>query len=66
MLARGDVAVVVERAVTGRPYLIEFPSYEVAQDCFNSPGFQNAIAPRAGVAQFQIVIVQGFMPPVLD
>jgi len=66
VLARGDVAVVVEGAVTGRPYLIEFPSYEIAQDCFNSPGYQEAIALRAGVAQFQIVIIQGFMPPVLD
>jgi uncharacterized protein (DUF1330 family) len=66
VLARGDVAVVVEGAVTGRPYLIEFPSYKVAQDCFNSPGYQEAIVLRAGVAKFQIVIVQGFMPPVLD
>jgi uncharacterized protein (DUF1330 family) len=66
VLARGDVAVVVEGAVTGRPYLIEFPSYEVAKDCFNSPGYQQAIALRAGAAKFQIVIVQGFMPPVLD
>jgi uncharacterized protein (DUF1330 family) len=66
VLARGDVAVVVEGAVTGRPYLIEFPSYEVAQDCFNSLGYQEAIALRTGVAKFQIVIVQGFMPPVLD
>ncbi len=66
VLARGDVAVVVEGAVSGRPYLIEFPSYKVAQDCFNSPGYQEAIALRAGVAKFQIVIVQGFMPPVLD
>jgi len=66
VLARGDVAVVVEGTVTGRPYLIEFPSYEVAQDCFNSLGYQEAIALRTGVAKFQIVIVQGFMPPVLD
>ena len=66
VIARGDVALVVEGAVTGRPYLIEFPSYEVAQDCFNSPGYQEAIALRAGVAKFRIVIVQGFMPPVID
>ena len=57
---------VIEGAVTGRPYLIEYPSYDVAQDCFNSLGYQEAIALRAGVAKFQIVIVQGFMPPVID
>ena len=63
VLARGDVATVVEGAVPGRPYLIEFPSYAAAQACFNSAGYQEAIALRAGVAQFQIVIVEGFAPP---
>jgi uncharacterized protein (DUF1330 family) len=63
VLARGDVATVVEGAAPGRPYLIEFPSYAAAQACFNSAGYQEAIALRAGVAQFQIVIVEGFVPP---
>jgi len=55
VLARGDVAVVVEGAVPGRPYLIEA--------CFHSPGYQEAVSLRSGVADFQIVIVEGFMPP---
>ena len=63
VLARGDVAVVVEGTVPGRPYLIEFPSYQAAQTCFDSPGYQEAISLRAGVAQFDIVIVEGFTPP---
>jgi uncharacterized protein (DUF1330 family) len=63
VLARGDVAVIVEGSVLGRPYLIEFPSYAAAQACFHSAGYQEAIALRAGVAQFQIVIVEGFAPP---
>lgn len=63
VLARGDVAVVVEGAVPGRPYLIEFPSYAAAQACFHSPGYQEAVSLRSGVADFQIVIVEGFMPP---
>jgi uncharacterized protein (DUF1330 family) len=63
VLARGDVAVVVEGSVPGRPYLIEFPSYAAAQACFHSADYQQAIALRAGVAQFQIVIVEGFTPP---
>ena len=62
VLARGDVATLVEGTVPGRPYLIEFPSYAAAQACFNSAGYQEAIALRAGVAQFQIVIVEGFVP----
>jgi uncharacterized protein (DUF1330 family) len=63
VLARGEVAVVVEGAVPGRPYLIEFPSYAAAQACFHAPGYQAAIRLRAGVADFQIVIVEGFTPP---
>lgn len=63
VLARGDVAVVVEGLVPGRPYVIEFPSYAAAQACLRSPGYQEAIQLRAGVAQFQIVIVEGFTPP---
>ena len=63
VLARGDVAVVVEGTVPGRPYLIEFPSYAAAQACFRSTDYQQAIALRAGVAQFQIVIVEGFATP---
>ncbi len=62
VLARGDVAVVVEGSVPGRPYFIEFPSYAAAQACFHSEDYQQAIALRAGVAQFQIVIVEGFAP----
>lgn len=63
VLARGEVAVVVEGAVPGRPYLIEFPSYAAAQACFHSHGYQEAITLRSGVADFQIVIVEGFTPP---
>lgn len=63
VLARGDVAVLVEGSVPGRPYLIEFPSYAAAQACFHASGYQEAIRLRAGVADFQIVIVEGFTPP---
>jgi uncharacterized protein (DUF1330 family) len=65
VLARGDVALVVEGKVPGRPFLIEFPSYAAAQACFHSADYQHAITLRAGVAQFQIVIVEGFTPPTL-
>lgn len=60
VLARGDVAEVVEGEVPGRPYLIEFPSYTVARDCYQSRGYQEAIGLRTGVAQFQIAVVEGF------
>ena len=62
VLARGDVAQVVEGQVPRRPYFIEFPSYVVARACFDSAAYQDAIALRAGAAQFDIVVVEGMAP----
>ena len=59
VLARGDVAEVVEGSVPRRPYFVEFPSYSAARACFDSPGYQEAIKLRAGAAQFDIVVVEG-------
>ena len=59
VLARGDVSQVVEGSVPRRPYLIEFPNYGTARACFESPGYQAAIALRAGAAHFDIVVVEG-------
>ena len=63
VLARGDVFEVVEGSSPGRPFVIEFPSYEAASECFASDGYQAAIALREGNATFDIVIVIGFVPP---
>lgn len=63
-IARGDVAEVVEGSVPGRPYLIEFPSYAAAKDCYLSAKYQEAIALRSGGAQFNIVIVEGIKTEV--
>ena len=62
VLARGDVAEAVEGDISGKPYLIEFPNYAAARECFHSPGYQDAIALRDGVAKFQIIIAQGILP----
>jgi len=59
VLARGDVAEVVEGSAPRRPYLVEFPSYATARACFESAGYQAAIALRSGAAQFDIVLVEG-------
>ena len=63
VLARGDVFEVAEGSYPGRPFVIEFPSYEAAGECFASDGYQAAIALREGNATFDIVIVKGFVPP---
>jgi uncharacterized protein (DUF1330 family) len=62
VLARGDVFEVVEGSSPGRPFVIEFPSYAAAKDCFESADYQEAIALREGNATFDIVIAQGFTP----
>jgi N-ethylmaleimide reductase len=62
VLARGDVAEVVEGSVPRRPYFVEFPSYAAARACFRSAAYQDAIALRTGAAEFDIVIVEGMAP----
>ena len=57
VLARGDVAEVVEGAAPGRPFLIEFPNEAAARACFFSAGYQDAVALRAGAAHFDIVVL---------
>lgn len=59
VLARGEVAEVLEGAVPKRPYLVEFPSYAAARACFHSAAYQDAIALRAGAAEFDIVVLEG-------
>jgi N-ethylmaleimide reductase len=59
VLARGDVAEVVEGSMPRRPYFVEFPSYAAARACFRSAAYQDAIVLRAGAAEFDIVIVEG-------
>ena len=62
VLARGDEFEVVEGSSAGRPFVIEFPSYAKAKECFESEDYQAAIALREGNAKFDIVIAKGFSP----
>ena len=62
VLARGNVVIVAEGSVSGRPYLVEFPTYAAAQECFYSAAYQAAIKLRSGVAEFSIVIAEGYVP----
>ncbi|MFM2160781.1 MAG: hypothetical protein RLZZ383_293 [Pseudomonadota bacterium] len=63
VLARGDVAEVVEGAVARRPFLVEFPSLDAARACYASPDYQHAIALREGAAVFDIVVLEGPAAP---
>ena len=46
-----------------RNVVIEFPSYQAALDCWNSPAYQAARALRLSVATGDVVIVEGWDTP---
>ena len=44
---------------TNRVVVIEFADYQTAQDCYNSPEYQEAIQLRKDAADAQFLIVDG-------
>lgn len=46
-----------------RNVLIEFPSYQAALDCWNSPEYQAARAKQEGGADMDLVVVEGYDGP---
>ena len=61
-LARGGRFEVVEGQTRARNTVIEFPSYEAAKACWESPAYQAAIALRKPVSTLDLVIVEGYEP----
>ena len=53
------------RQGTGRSrnVVIEFPSYQAALDCWDSPEYQAAKAKQRGVRQMDLIIVEGYEGP---
>lgn len=43
-----------------RNVVIEFPSYQAALDCWNSPEYKQALAIRAPISEGDIVIIGGY------
>ncbi len=58
-LARGGKTDAVEGPGRARNVIIEFPSFQNALDCYNSPEYQDAVKVRQQVADGEIVIVEG-------
>jgi len=46
-----------------RNIVIEFPSYEAAQDCWKSPEYQEAVKLRLPVSSIDLVIIEGYDGP---
>lgn len=60
-LARGGRTVTLEGApARSRVVVVEFPSFERAQEFYNSQEYQAAKKVRAGAATAQFVLVEGF------
>ena len=59
ILARGGAHQIMEGQGRARNVLIEFPSLQVAIECYNSAEYQSAKAKRVGAGEADIVIVEG-------
>ncbi|KAK6023854.1 hypothetical protein OSTOST_10345 [Ostertagia ostertagi] len=62
-LVRAGQSETVEGASRSRSVVIEFPSYQAAQDCYRSPEYAPLIALRLACAEVDIVIVEGYDGP---
>ncbi|HWK65753.1 MAG TPA: DUF1330 domain-containing protein [Rhizobiaceae bacterium] len=59
-LARGGAYEAMEGRGRGRNVVIEFPSFEAAKNCYESPEYQAAKAIRQKHAEAEMIIVEGF------
>jgi len=56
----------VEGQSRARNVVIEFPSYQAALDCWNSPEYQDAAKIRQPISIIDLIIVEGYDGPQLD
>ncbi|GGY74113.1 hypothetical protein GCM10011613_19320 [Cellvibrio zantedeschiae] len=59
-LARGGQFEAVEGRERPRNTIVEFPSYQVAVDCWHSPEYQAVKALRENAGRVDITIVEGY------
>lgn len=59
-LVRSGPFEAVEGAARTRNVVIEFPSYQAAQDCWNSPEYQHAKRFREGAATADVIVIDGY------
>ena len=62
-LVRGGAFEAVEGQARARNVVIEFPTYEAALECWDSPEYQAAKAERDGHAVADIIIIEGYQGP---
>jgi len=59
-LVRGGDRVTKEGTAKPRTVVIDFPSYQAALDCYDSPAYQEAIKLRQGISESDLVIAEGW------
>lgn len=59
-LVRGGVRMIAEGDAKPRTVIIEFPSYDAARACYDSPGYQAALKLRQGISESDLVIAEGW------
>ena len=62
-LVRGGTKTHFEGTERQRVVVIEFPSYQAALDCYNSPGYQDALSHRVKYGSGDFVIIEGYDGP---
>ena len=62
-LARGGRFEAKEGSSRARNVVIEFPSYEAALACYDSPEYAAALELRRGAAESDLLIIEGYDGP---
>jgi uncharacterized protein (DUF1330 family) len=62
-LVRGGQHETREGAARARNVVIEFPSYEQALACYDSPEYQHALSLRRDVSIADMIIIEGYDGP---
>ena len=58
-VVRGGRFIAPEGDAKSRHVVLEFESFEKAVECYNSPGYQEAVKHRLAASDSEIVIVEG-------
>lgn len=58
-LVRGGDVAAAEGDARSRNVVIEFPTYEAAMACYDSPAYRKARAIRQAVSEGEVVVIKG-------
>ena len=62
-LVRGGAQEVAEGRARARTAVLEFPSFAAARDCYRSPDYQPVKKLRAGKAEVDLIVAEGYDGP---